>query len=164
MSNDKQRSLHVTWDDPRAAAEMARSMAGLEYLTAVMNGQISAAPIGQLLGIRLVKVEKGSIAIAGQPGEQHYNPIGLVHGGYMSTMLDSAMGCAVHTELPAGAGYSTVALQINFVRPVDDRVRELCAEGRVVHLGKRQATAEGTLRDNQGKLYAHGTSTCLIIG
>lgn len=99
----------------------------------------------------------------GHPGEQHYNPIGIVHGGYLSTMLDSVMGCAVHTELEPGIGYSTVSLQVNFVRPVQDGIQELLAEGRVVYIGKRQATAEGAIRDSEGRLYAHGMTTCLIL-
>ena len=163
MKETGNRSVTVTWEDPRAAASLARGMSGLDYLTGVMKGEISEAPIGRLLDLRFTEVKKGKVVVAGRPGEQHYNPIGLVHGGYLSTMLDSAMGCAVHTELEAGVGYSTVALQINFVRPVQDGIAELQAEGRVIHLGKRQATAEGAIRDSEGRLYAHGMTTCLIL-
>jgi uncharacterized protein (TIGR00369 family) len=138
-------------------------MSGLDYLQAVMNGEISEAPIGSLLDIRFTAVERGRVVVRGRPGEQHYNPIGIVHGGYLSTMLDSAMGCAVHTELEAGVGYATSGLQIYFVRPVLDDITELFAEGRVVYQGKRQATAEGFLRGPDDKLYAHGTTSCMII-
>jgi uncharacterized protein (TIGR00369 family) len=163
MKDANSRSVTVTWEDPRAAAAQARGMSGLDYLTQVMKGEISEAPIGRLLDLRFQEVQKGRVVVVGRPGEQHYNPIGLVHGGYLSTMLDSAMGCAVHTELEAGVGYSTVALQLNFVRPVQDGITELLAEGRVVHLGKRQATAEGSIRDSEGRLYAHAMTTCLVL-
>src|SRR3954471_1946502 len=115
MNETGNRSVTVTWEDPRAAASQAQKLSGLDYLTRVMKGEISEAPIGRLLDLRFTEVAKGRIVVAGHPGEQHYNPIGLVHGGYLSTMLDSAMGCAVHTELEPGIGYSTVSLQINFV-------------------------------------------------
>jgi uncharacterized protein (TIGR00369 family) len=163
MTDAGSRSVTVTWEDPRVAAAQARGMSGLDYLTKVMKGEISEAPIGRLLDLRFQEVQKGRVVVVGHPGEQHYNPIGLVHGGYLSTMLDSAMGCAVHTELEAGVGYSTVSLQLNFVRPVQDGITELLAEGRVVHLGKRQATAEGSIRDAEGRLYAHAMTTCLIL-
>jgi uncharacterized protein (TIGR00369 family) len=163
MRNADHRSVTVSWEDPRAAAAQAREMSGLDYLTQVMKGEISEAPIGRLLGLRFHEVQKGRVVVIGRPGEQHYNPIGLVHGGYLSTMLDSALGCAVHTELEAGVGYSTVSLQVNFVRSVQDGIKELLAEGRVVHLGKRQVTAEGAIRDSEGRLYAHAMTTCLVL-
>jgi uncharacterized protein (TIGR00369 family) len=157
------RSVTVSWEDPRAAATLARGLSGLDYLTRVMKGEISEAPIGRLLDLRFKEVAKGRVVVVGHPGEQHYNPIGTVHGGYLSTMLDSVMGCAVHTELEPGIGYSTASLQVNFVRPVQDGIKELLAEGRVVYIGKRQATAEGVIRDSEGRLYAHGITTCLIL-
>lgn len=163
MTGIDSRSVTVTWEDPRAAAAQAQGMSGLDYLTKVMKGEISEAPIGRLLDVRFHEVQKGRVVVVGRPGEQHYNPIGLVHGGYLSTMLDSAMGCAVHTELEAGVGYSTVSLQLNFVRPVQEGIKELLAEGRVVHLGKRQATAEGFVRDPEGRLYAHAMTTCMVL-
>jgi uncharacterized protein (TIGR00369 family) len=163
MTDSTTRSVTVTWEDPRQAAAKAQKMSGLDYLTAVMKGEISEAPIGSLLDIRFTVVERGRIVVRGRPREQHYNPIGLVHGGYLSTMLDSAMGCAVHTELEAGVGYATSGLQVYYVRPVSDDVPELLAEGRVVYVGKRQATAEGFLRGPDNKVYAHGTTSCLIL-
>jgi uncharacterized protein (TIGR00369 family) len=163
MTEMSNRSVTVTWEDPRAAASLARGLSGLDYLTRVMKGEIAEAPIGRLLDLRFTEVAKGRVVVVGHPGEQHYNPIGTVHGGYLSTMLDSAMGCAVHTELEPGVGYSTVSLQINFVRPVQDGIKELLAEGRVIYAGKRQATAEGAIRDAEGRLYAHGMTTCLVL-
>ncbi|WP_437672254.1 PaaI family thioesterase [Sorangium sp. So ce131] len=158
----QERQLVVAWPDPAPAAEKVRSMSGVDYLTAMMKGELPAAPIAHLLGLRLDVVESGRVVVAGTPGEQHQNPIGTVHGGYLSTMLDSAVGCAVHTSLEAGVGYSTVSLQVSFVRGPRAGV-ELFAEGRVVYLGKRHATADGTLRDAEGTLYAHATTTCLIL-
>ena len=98
------------------------------------------------------------------PGEQHYNPIGAVHGGIITTILDSVMGCAVHSTLPAGVGYTTLELKVNFVRAVTHRVGPLRCEGKVVHGGRQVATADATLTDLNGKLYAHATSTCMIFG
>ncbi|XXT24791.1 PaaI family thioesterase [Sorangium sp. So ce429] len=163
MTTNKERQLTVTWQDPAPATEKVMSMSGLAYLTAMMNGELPAAPIAHLLGLRLAALEAGRVVIAGTPGEQHQNPIGTVHGGYLSTMLDSAVGCAVHSALEAGIGYSTVSLQVSFVRAPRAGGPELLAEGRVVHLGKRHATADGTLRDAGGTLYAHATTTCLIL-
>ena len=158
MTTNQERQIVVTWQDPAPAAEKAPTMTGLAYLTATMNNELPIAPIANLLGLRFTVVENGRVVITSQPGEQHHNPIGTAHGGYLSTMLDSVMSCAVHTTLDAGVGYSTIALQVNCVRAA-----ELVAEGRVVHAGKRYATAEGTVRDASGALYAHATATCLIL-
>jgi len=99
-----------------------------------------------------------------EPGEQHYNPIGVVHGGLAMTLLDSAMGCSVHTRLPAGKGYTTLEAKVNLVRAITIRTGTLRATGRVIHLGGKTATAEGRLEDADGKLYAHGTTTCIVLG
>lgn len=163
MTTNQERQLVVTWQDPAPAVEKVRSMSGLAYLTAMMNGELPMAPIACLLGLRVAAVEAGRVVITASPGEQHHNPIAMVHGGYLSTMLDSAMGCAVHASLEAGVGYSTVSLQVSFVKAPRAGGPELVAEGRVVHLGKRHATADGTLRDADGTLYAHATTTCLIL-
>jgi len=159
----QERRLVVTWEDPAAAIENAPKLSGVAYLTAVMNGELPMPPIAVLLGLRFTVVENGRVVIAGLPGEQHQNPIGIVHGGYTSTMLDSAMGCAVHTALEAGVGYSTTSLTVNFVKAIRAGSPELSAEGKVVHLGKRSATAQGTLCDASGVLYAHATTTCSIL-
>jgi uncharacterized protein (TIGR00369 family) len=101
----------------------------------------------------------------GEPGEEHYNPIGVVHGGYAATLLDSALGCAVHTTLPAGVSYTTLSLEVKFVRPLTREVERVRAAAEVVHRGRRQATADARLTDAEtGKLLAHATATCLIIG
>ena len=159
------RELTITWEDPGALAERARGMVGLEFLQAIRDGELSTAPIQELLGFSLVEVEEGRVVFAAVPGEQHYNPIGVVHGGNAATLLDSAMGACVHSTLPAGSGYSTLETKFNLVRPITADTGEIRAEGRVVHRGGRVATAEGRItREADGKLLAHGTSTCLILG
>jgi uncharacterized protein (TIGR00369 family) len=159
-----ERALSVTWSDPHAAFEEGRKLTPIEHLRAIRDGRIPDPPIARLLGMRLTAVEDGSASFELTPAEQHYNPIGAVHGGIAFTLLDSAMGCAVQTRCPAGKGYTTLELKVNLVRAITLQTGVLRASGRVVHLGSRTATAEGRLEDAAGKLYAHGTSTCLILG
>ena len=120
-------------------------------------------PIAQLLGFKLVEVEPGHAVFECVPGEQHYNPIGVVHGGLAMTLLDSAMGCCVQTRMPAGSAYTTLEAKTNLVRAITDKTGRLRATGEVVHLGNRIATAEGRLEDAGGKLYAHATTTCIVL-
>jgi uncharacterized protein (TIGR00369 family) len=157
------RAFEVKWEDPLALAGKARSMAGIEFLRAMRDGDLPHPPICALLGYRLVEVEPGRAVFEITAGEQHYNPIGVVHGGIAMTLLDSAMGCAVHTQMPAGGGYTTLEAKTNLVRAITSETGRLRAIGKVVHLGKRVATTEGRLEDASGKLYAHATSTCLVL-
>jgi uncharacterized protein (TIGR00369 family) len=157
------RSLEVKWDDPMALAEAGRSLPGIEFLRAIRDRKLPAPPIARLLGFALVEVEPGHAVFEITPGEQHYNPIGVVHGGIAMTLLDSAMGCAVQTEMPAGGGYTTLEAKTNLVRPITSATGRLRAIGKLVHLGKRVATAEGRLEDAAGKLYAHATTTCIVL-
>jgi uncharacterized protein (TIGR00369 family) len=158
------RSRTVTWEDPTANFERARSLSGMEYLQAIMNGTLPPPPIALTLGMDIVELDEGRAVFAAEPSEYHYNPIGVVHGGLAATLLDSATGCAVQTTLPQGVAYTTLELKTNFVRAITrDTGRVLC-EAEVVHRGGTIATAEGRLRaESSGKLLAHGTSTCLII-
>ena len=158
------RSLTVSWQDPRALAQAGRSMSGIDFLRAIRDRRLPAPPIAELIGFRLVEVDTGHAVFELQPGEQHYNPIGVVHGGVAMTLLDSAMGCAVHTHMPAGGAYTTLEAKTNLVRAVTADTGTLRAIGKVVHLGSRVATAEGRLVDAAGKLYAHATTTCLVLG
>jgi uncharacterized protein (TIGR00369 family) len=138
-------------------------MTGLEQILALASGELPGAPIAELMGFEPVEVVEGRVVFAGVPDRRHYNPIGAVHGGYAATLLDSAMGCAVHTTLPAGAWYTTLELKVNFTRPITEETGRVICEGTVVHRGGRVATAEGRLVSEQtGKLLAHGTTTCLI--
>ena len=138
-------------------------MTGLELLRAVAAGEVEA-PIGELMGFRPVELEDGRVRFEAVPGPQHYNPIGSVHGGLAATLLDSAMGCAVHSTLPDATGYTTLELKVNFTRPITVETGRVLCEGTLVHRGGRVATAEGRLwAERSGKLLAHGTTTCLIF-
>ncbi|HWD22695.1 MAG TPA: PaaI family thioesterase [Burkholderiales bacterium] len=158
------REVTVSWSDPAALAAAAAAMSGLEFLRAICDGRLPAPPIARLLGFRLVEVDAGHAAFEVMPGEQHYNPIGLVHGGLAMTLLDSAMGCAVHTRMPAGGGYTTLEAKTNLTRPITAQTGLLRAVGKVLHAGARVATAEGRLVDSSGKLYAHASTTCMVLG
>ena len=138
-------------------------MAGMDFLCAIRDGRLPAPPIAQLLGFRLVEVDTGHAVFEVQPGEQHYNPIGVVHGGLAMTLLDSAMGCAVQTHMPAGGSYTTLEAKTNLVRAITSSTGVLRAIGKTLHVGNRVATAEARLVDRAGKLYAHGTTTCLVF-
>jgi uncharacterized protein (TIGR00369 family) len=157
------RQLVASWSDPAALAEAGRAMSGLEFLQAIRDGRLPAPPIAELLGFKLVEVDSGHAVFEVLPAEQHYNPIGVVHGGLAMTLLDSAMGCAVQTQMPAGGGYTTLEAKTNLVRAITARTGLLRAIGKVVHAGARVATAEARLLDAAGKLYAHATSTCIVL-
>jgi uncharacterized protein (TIGR00369 family) len=146
-----------------ASKEQLRTRSGVEFLLGIMRGELPPAPIAELLDFVPVKVEPGLMVFQGTPGPQHYNPLGSVHGGYAATLLDSCVGCAIHSMLPAGKGYTTLELKINFVRALTDKSGPIRAEGKVIHLGGQVATAEGRIVDSQGKLYAHATTTCLVF-
>ena len=158
------RSLNVTWDDPIAAFAAGKALAGLDYMKQMIAGKIAPPPISRLMGFRLKEVGEGLAVFECEPGEQHYNPIGVVHGGLAMTLLDSAMGCCVHTRLAAGVGYTTLEAKVNMVRAITAKTGTIRATGKVIHLGGKTATAEGRLEDAAGKLYAHGTTTCIILG
>jgi uncharacterized protein (TIGR00369 family) len=149
--------------DPRVIAAQGLQLAGMEYIDAIFRGDLPAPPISELMGFRGVSAEPGGAIFEMVPGPQHYNPIGSVHGGIALTLLDSAMGCAVHTTLDAGVRYTTLELKANFVRPIPADTGVIRCEGHVIHGGSRIATAEGRLTDATGKLLAHGTTTCLIL-
>ena len=157
------RSLTVSWDDPHAAFAAGKALAGIDYMKEMIAGRITVPPIMKLLGYRLAQVGEGLAVFECEPGEQHYNPIGVVHGGLAMTLLDSAMGCCVHTRLPAGTGYTTLEAKVNLVRAITAKSGTIRATGKVIHLGGKTATAEGRLEDAAGKLLAHGTTTCIIL-
>ena len=144
-------------------AEAARRMSGLAFWRAIFGGELPPPPIAIALGFRGEEVGEGRIVFALQPAEYHYNPLGVVQGGLPAAVLDAAMGSAVHTTLPAGVGYTTLEIKINFIRAITIETGELRAEGSVIHAGGRTATAQGRLTDAAGKLYAHGTTTCIIL-
>ena len=157
------RSLSVTWQDPVQLAQAGRTLPGIEFLRAIRDRKLPSPPIAVLLGFDLVEVEPGHAVFEITPGERHYNPIGVVHGGLAMTLLDSCMGCAVQTHMPAGGGYTTLEAKTNLVRAITSETGKLRAIGRTLHVGKRMATAEGRLEDAAGKLYAHATTTCIVL-
>jgi uncharacterized protein (TIGR00369 family) len=142
---------------------MEKTLKGIDLLRAIRDGRLPPAPMAALLGFRLVEVEPGHAVFEIVPGTRHYNPLGTVHGGLAMTLLDSAMGCAVHTQLAAGAGYTTLEAKTNLVRAITAETGKLRAIGKTVHVGSRIATAEGRLEDASGKLYAHATTTCIVL-
>ena len=136
---------------------------GLEQMQAMLDGELPFAPIAKTLDFSLIHVAPGVALFQGQPGPAHFNPMGSVHGGWFATMLDSALGCAVHTLMPAGRGYTTAELSVNYVRGLSPKVGRVRAEGKVIHCGKQLATAEARLFGPDGTLFAHATTTCLVF-
>jgi uncharacterized protein (TIGR00369 family) len=158
------RELNITWRDPYAALENARDVSGLDYLRALISGDFPPPPMSQLMSFDLISVEEGEALFRGVPGEQHLNPIGSVHGGFAATLLDSALACAVHTTLPAGVAYSTLELSVNLVRSITPATGPVLASGRVLHAGRRTATADARLTaEDGGALLAHAKTTCMIL-
>jgi uncharacterized protein (TIGR00369 family) len=143
--------------------DQIKDLSGIDMLRAMIAGELPAPPIAEPLGFRLIEVEKGRALFEGIPGPHLLNPLGSVHGGYALTLIDSACGCAVHTELDAGIGYTTVETKVNFTRAIDPAGGPVRCEGRVVSRGRQIATAEAYLRSGDGKLLAHGTSTLIIL-
>jgi len=139
------------------------SHTGLEFLRGMIEGRFPAPPIMELIGFRLVEVERGRAVFECTPQLKHYNPIGTVHGGFAATLLDSCMGCAVHTTLPLGLGYTTLELKVNLIRSITVDTGQVRAEGRIINTGRRIATAEGRVTDVSGRVLAHGSTTCLVI-
>ncbi len=164
MKTEKTRSRTFTWEDPNEFMRAAPGRTGLELLQEMAAGRLPSPPIAQTIGFTGVAFEEGKAAFEGEAGEFLYNPIGVVHGGFAMTLLDSCMSVAVHTTLGVGERYTTLEAKINFVRPITLETGRVRAEGAVIHRGSTIATAEGKLTAvSTGKLLAHGTTTCLII-
>jgi uncharacterized protein (TIGR00369 family) len=144
-------------------ADALKSLSGLDVLRGMMEGRFPAPPISDTMGFTLDSVDHGRAVFSCTPAFKHYNPIGSVHGGLAGTLLDSCMGCAVHTTLAAGTGYTTLEYSVHLVRGLTDKTGKIFAEGKVIHVGKRMATAEGRITDANGVLYAHGTTTCMLF-
>ena len=146
-----------------ARPEQVAGMTGLQVFEAMFSGALPFPPFNETFDIMAVEIEPGRAVFQGRPQLRHYNPLGTVHGGWIATMLDSCVGCAVHSSLPAGKAYTTAELKVNYVRPVTTKVPLLRAEGKLIHLGRRMATADGRLTGPDGKLYAHASTTCFIF-
>lgn len=160
-----ERTLVVHWDDwsigPRLAAE--RGLVGIDYLRAVQRGEIPPMPIARLMGMELVSVEEGRVVWAVTPGEQHYNPLGVAHGGLAFTLMDTAIGGATQTMAPPGRFYTTIEIKVNYVRPLLAGMGRVFGEATVLYVGRQTALAEARVVDANGKLYAHGTSSCMLF-
>jgi uncharacterized protein (TIGR00369 family) len=162
--SEQSRTRTISWADPMQSAMAARGMSGLAFLQAIAAGELPPPPIFALMGGEISEVAEGRVVFALEPAEYHYNPIGSVHGGVISTLCDSAMACAIQTRLPSGTLYTTLELKVNFLRPLSVTTGRVVCIGTVLHVGSRVATAECKLIDEAGKLYAHGTTTCMVLG
>jgi uncharacterized protein (TIGR00369 family) len=160
---DVTRSRTVVWQDPLIAAAAGPTMSGLDALHAIQSGDLPPPPLLVLMGFEVESFDEGRAVFAVTPAEYHYNPLGVAHGGLACTLLDSAMGCAVQSMLPARTGYTTLELKVNLVRALTVRTGRVRCEGTVIHLGNRTATAEARVTDARGRLYAHATCTCMIF-
>jgi uncharacterized protein (TIGR00369 family) len=162
---ERVRTRSFSWQDPAAAAAAARELSGLQWMRAIIDGTLPPPPIARLLDFTVVEAEEGRAVFAMEPAEWMYNPLGMVHGGVAATLLDSCMGCAVHTSLAPGVGYTTGDLQVRYVRAMGESSGRVLAEGRLVHRGRRTATADGRMfTESDETLIAHGTTGCVILG
>ncbi|OHV46542.1 aromatic compound degradation protein PaaI [Parafrankia colletiae] len=160
------RQKTISWDDPAATAALGMGMSGLEFLRGIVAGTVPPAPISRVFDFRPVSVEVGDVVFTCEPDESAYNPIGVVHGGLVCTLLDTATACAVHTTLAAGVAYTSLELKVSYVRPVrviPGRANTLTAHGWIVRPGRRAAFAEGDVRDVDGRVVATASTTCLVM-
>ena len=157
------RSRTFTWADPHQFLPASRGLSGLEFLQKLTRHELPQPPIAALMDFALVEVSAGRAVFVADPAEFHYNPIGVVHGGLAATLLDSALGCAIHSTLPPDAGYTTLEIKVNFVKAITVATGRVRCEATVIHAGSRTATAEGRIVDVNGTLYAHGTTTCIVL-
>ncbi len=162
MNQAPVRERRISWTDPAVLAADAGTSGGLSFLEKIVSGELPPPPVAALLEMRLVGVERGKAVFAMTPAEYMFNPIGSVHGGMIATILDSAIGCAVQTTLPAGAVYTSIDIQVRFLRAVTLSSGEVTATGTVVHGGRRLATGEAVLHDAAGRICATATSSCMI--
>jgi uncharacterized protein (TIGR00369 family) len=162
-STQLSRERTIRWDDPRALAAAGQTMNGRDFLEAMLQGELPLPPICHLVDFTIDRVADGLVAIALRPQESQYNPIGSVHGGIVATVLDSVMGCTVHTRLPIGRAYTTLEIKVNYLRGVTRETGLMNAVGRVIHLGRQTAVAEASLLDASERVYAQASTTCLIF-
>ncbi len=159
-----EKRVRARWSAPDTVpGAQIFGLSGMQVLDAIFSGKLPPPPMGDTLDFVPIHIEPGAAVFQGRPQRRHYNPLGTVHGGWFATLLDSAVGCAVHSTLPAGKGYTTLELKVNMVRSLTNDVPLVRAEGKVIHAGRQVATAEGRLVGPDGKLYAHATTTCLIF-
>ncbi len=160
---DIERQRHYSWHDPSAHWSRLGELSGLDYLSAVLRGEVAPPPVAVAMRLALVEVSKGRVVYSGQPGEDFANDVGSVQGGWLAALIDAAIGSAVHSALPAGPRYTTLELKVNYVRAVAVDSGEIRCIAEALHLGRSTATAQARAVDADGKLYAHATTTCLIL-
>jgi len=163
MSEIPERIRTYSWSNPMDTAAKGKTMSGYDFLNGIFRGEIPAPPIAETLDFYPTGLEEGKVTFAFEPQEFHYNPIGTVHGGVITTVLDTVMGCALQSKLPQGVAYTTIELKVNFIKAVTTRSGKMIAEGRLLHAGKTTALIEADLRSESGTLYAHGVSTCMLF-
>jgi len=159
----KQRERVYSWGNPLEGVELSKDLSGMEYLLAIKRGEAPASPLINTLDFSIGEIEEGKVSFCFEPQEFHYNPNGSVHGGVITAILDSAMGCTLHSLLPKGMVYTTLELKVNFLKMVHSKSGILTATGKMIHLGNSTALVEAELTDSTGKKYAYGVSTCLLL-
>jgi uncharacterized protein (TIGR00369 family) len=157
------RERLIQWADPGPTVDAVRKAAGIEAIRAIASGDLPQPPISVLVNFTLKEVDDGRVVVEGYPGEEHYNPIGTVHGGFALTLFDTAMSCAVHTLLPAGVGYTTTDIQVRFIRGMTKDTGPVRCEATAVHVGRSTAVAEAKLYDGERRLLGVGTTACAIL-
>jgi uncharacterized protein (TIGR00369 family) len=153
----------MSHDSPPAVVPSRKTVDGLQFFRLMAEGKVKPPALVSLLGLRLIEADRGRVVFAGTVTDQHYNGLGVAHGGYAATMLDSALGCAINTTQPAGRLFTTLELKINYTRPMTRDTGEVRCEATVLHVGSRTATAEARIVDAEGRLYAHATTTCIVV-
>lgn len=161
--SETNRKRTYEWVNPVELSEKGRTMSGYDFLNGILRGELPPPPIAATLDFHPLSLEEGKVTFEFVPREFHYNPIGSVHGGVISTLLDTAMGCALQSRLPQGVAYTTLELKVNFIKAVTHKSGRMKTEGRLIHLGKTTALIEADLKDEAGALYAHGVSTCMLL-
>jgi len=159
----KSRSRSYSWNDPNESLDEARNTTGLDYLQGILEGNIAGPPILDTVDFQILSVEKGHVVCEFHPKEFHYNPVGSVHGGIITTILDSAIGLSLLSTLPKGYTFTTLELKVNFIRKMTKETPALKTKTKIIHQGNTTALLESDLLDIQGKIYAHAVSTCLIL-
>jgi len=157
------RERLVQWDDPAPTIDFVRRSSGLDAIRAIQSGTLPRPPISSLVNFTIAEVDEGRVVVEGYPGEEHYNPIGVVHGGFALTIFDTAMSCAIHTLLPAGVAYTTTDVQVRFIRGVTTATGAVRCEGLALHVGRSTAVAEAKMYDSSRRLLAIGTTACAIL-
>ena len=157
------RTRVITWDDPAKTAGFAGRISGMDFFAKLLAGELPPPPVMATLGITLDAIEPGKAVFSMEPAEYHYNPIGVVHGGVLATLLDSCVGCAIQSALPAGVAYTTLEIKVNYLRATTTKTGRIRAEGTAIHVGRQAAVAEGRVLDGQGRVLATCSTTCIVF-